>query len=42
LYAAGLEDEIMNVERDYRIKLRLPKHEEISRALKKSDIFDTL
>jgi len=40
LYAAGLEDEIMNVERDYRIKLRLPRQEEISRALKKSDIFD--
>jgi len=40
LYAAGLHDEIINVERDYRITLRLPRQEEISRALKKSDIFD--
>ena len=40
LYAAGLHDEIIDVERDYRITLRLPRQEEISRALKKSDIFD--
>ena len=40
LYAAGLHDEIINVERDYRITLRLPRQEEISRALKKSDVFD--
>ena len=40
LYAAGLHDEIINVERDYRITLRLPRQEESSRALKKSDVFD--